>query len=117
MAARDHHRIGRCDALQASGQVGGLAQRQLLLPGASAHLTHHHEPGMDPQAYGQCHTPILLQADIELAQGLDHAQPGPHRPLRVIFVRQRIAEVDEQAIAKILRDMSSKRAITLAQVS
>jgi hypothetical protein len=73
---------------------------------------------MDPQAHGQFHTPMarlcrrrvsggqfrirptqpfLLQADIELAQGLDHTQPGSHRPLRVIFVRQRIAEVDDSS--------------------
>ena len=61
--------------------------------------------------------PLLLQAGIELAHGLHDPEPGPHGPLGVIFVRQGIAEVDEQAIAEILRDMPSKRAITLAQVS
>jgi hypothetical protein len=63
---------------------------------------------MDPQAHGQYHISILLPAAIELAHGLDHAQPGPNRPLRVIFMRQGVAEVDEQAIAEILRDMSLK---------
>jgi hypothetical protein len=34
--------------------------------------------------------------------------PAPHGPLRIIFVRQGVAEVDEQAIAQILRDMPVK---------
>ena len=104
----DHQGIGRREALQARRQVGGLAERQLFLPGATAYLPHHHEPGMDAQAHGQLHPPLLRQAGIELPQGLDHPQPGPHGPLGVIFVRQRVAEVDEQAIAEILRDMPLK---------
>ena len=63
---------------------------------------------MDAQAHGQVHPPLLLQARIQLSQGLHHPQPGPHRPLRVIFVRQGVAEVDEQTIAEILRDMAVK---------
>ena len=54
-------------------------------------------------------TPSLLpQAGIELPQGFDHPQPGPHRPLRIIFVRQGVAEVDEQAITEILGDVPVK---------
>ena len=37
-----------------------------------------------------------------------HTQSGPYRPLGVILVRQGVAEVDEQAIAEILRDMPLK---------
>jgi hypothetical protein len=40
-----------------------------------------------------------------LSHGLHHPQPGPHRPLGVIFVRQGVAKVDEQPIAEILGDM------------
>ena len=43
-----------------------------------------------------------------MPQGLHDPQPGPHGPLGIIFVRQGIAEVDEQAIAEILRDMPLK---------
>ena len=63
---------------------------------------------MDPQAHGQVHTPLLRQARIELPQGLDHPQPGPHGPLGVVLVRQGVAEVDQQAIAEILGDMPVK---------
>src|SRR2546425_10421074 len=51
------------------------------------------------------HPLLLLQTGIELAQGLYNAQSGPHRPLGIIFVRQGIAEIDQQAIAEILGDM------------
>jgi hypothetical protein len=63
---------------------------------------------MDAQAHGQLHPALPLQAGIELAQGLHDAQPGPHRPLRVVFVRLWVAKVDEQAVAQILRDMPLK---------
>ena len=63
---------------------------------------------MDAQACCQVYSPRLLQAGRELPQGLDHPQPGPHGALRIIFVRQRVAEVDQQAVAEILRDMPVK---------
>ena len=40
-----------------------------------------------------------------MSHRLHDAQPGAYRPLGIIFVRQRVAEVDEQAIAEVLRDM------------
>ena len=43
-----------------------------------------------------------------MAHGFDHAQAGSHGPLRVIFMRQGVAKVDEQAIAEILGDMPLK---------
>jgi transposase-like protein len=43
-----------------------LAQRQLFLPGAAAHLAHHHQSGVEPQAHGQVHPPLWRQAGIEL---------------------------------------------------
>ena len=104
----DHQGIGRRNALQAGGEVGGLTQRQLFLPGTAPYLPHHDEPGMDPQAHGQVHPALLPQAGIELAHGLDHAQPGPHGPLGVIFVRLGVPEVDQEAIAEILGDMPLK---------
>jgi len=43
-----------------------------------------------------------------LSYGLHHPQSGPHGALGVIFVGQGVAEVDQQAIAQILRDMPLK---------
>ena len=62
------------------------AERQLLLTGATPDLTHHHQPGMAPQAHAQVRPPLLLQAGVELAHRLHDAQPRPHGPLRIIFV-------------------------------
>ena len=105
--------------MQAGRQVRGLAERQLFLPGASPHLPYHHQSSMDAQAHGQVHPPLarlcrrraqpfLPQAGRKLPHGFDHPQPGPHGPLRIIFVRQGVAEIDEQAVAEILGDMPLK---------
>jgi hypothetical protein len=45
---------------------------------------------------------------IELSHGFDRPESGPHGALGVIFMRQGVAEVDQQAIAEILGDMSLK---------
>jgi hypothetical protein len=60
---------------------------------------------MHSQADRQAHPLCLRQAGIELAQGLDHPQPGPHCALRVIFVCLRIAKIDQQPIAEVLCDV------------
>ena len=46
----DHHRIGRRQALEAGRNVGRVAQGQLFLPAAAAHVAHDHQPGMDADA-------------------------------------------------------------------
>jgi hypothetical protein len=38
--------------------------------------------------------------------GVEHPPPRPHRPLGVILVRLRVAEVDQQPIAEILGDVA-----------
>jgi hypothetical protein len=60
---------------------------------------------MDPQAHGQMHLSLRPQGGMELSHGLHDPQPGPHRPLGVIFVRQGVAEVDQEPIAEVLGDM------------
>jgi hypothetical protein len=102
----DHQGIGRREALQACRQVGCLAERQLFLPGPAPDLPDDHQPRMDPQTDGELHAAFLGQAGIEWPHGLHHPQAGPHRPLGVIFMRQGVAEVDEQAVAQILGDMA-----------
>src|SRR5262245_26867699 len=61
---------------------------------------------MDSQAHGKLRPVLLPQAGIELAHGLDHAQPGAHSSLRVVLVRPRVAKVNQQAITEILGDMA-----------
>ena len=72
--------LGAAIPCRRAARLGVSPERQLFLPGAAAHLPDHHQPGMDPQAHGQLHPPLLRQAGIELAHGL-HASPArPARP-------------------------------------
>jgi hypothetical protein len=84
--------------LQAGSNIGRLAQRQLFLPGAGTDLAHDHLTRMDAQAHREGHPALLGQARIEWPQSFDHLEHRPHRPRGFIFVRFRVAEVDEQAI-------------------
>jgi hypothetical protein len=90
----DHHRIGRHEPLEAGGQTGCFTQSQLFLAAATAHLTHHHQPGMHPQAHRQVYPALRRQTRIELAHSLDHTQPSTDGPLGVVFMGLRIAKVD-----------------------
>jgi hypothetical protein len=87
------------DTWQTGRNVRDLTQRQVCLARRSPHLTHHHT-GVDAQTHGQRHPSLRLQADIVLLQGLDDAEPGSHRPLRIVFMGQGIAKIDPQAIAE-----------------
>jgi hypothetical protein len=51
---------------------------------------------------------LLRQAWGDGSHSLEHRQSGPHSPLRVVFVRQRIAKVDQQAIAQVLDNVPIK---------
>jgi hypothetical protein len=48
----------------------------------------------------------LLQARIQEPNGLDNAQPGLHRALRIVLMRLRIAKIHQQAIAEVLGNMA-----------
>ena len=87
--------LGAAIPCRRARQVGRLAQRQLLLPGAAADLPHDDEAGVDAQAHGQAHPPLLGEAGVELLQGLQYPKTSPYSPLRVVFVRQGVAKVDE----------------------
>ena len=61
---------------------------------------------MAPQPHGQRTSILFRQDGVELSDGLDDAEPRADRALCVIFVGVGIAEVDEQAVAKILGDVT-----------
>ena len=63
---------------------------------------------MDPDPHGQADSILLLQSAIECPQCLHHGEPGPHCPLRIVFMRLGIAKVDQQTITEILGDMASE---------
>jgi hypothetical protein len=98
----DDHSIGGRQTLEARCHVRRLAQGKLLASAACSHLTHHHRTSMNPNADSQSNALLLLQAGGKCPHGLDHRQSCPHGALRVVFVRQRIAKVDQQAIPQVL---------------
>ena len=61
---------------------------------------------MDPETHGDAHAVALLQVCAEGLQGRDDPEPGMHSALGVVFVRLRVAKVDQQAITKILGNVA-----------
>ena len=61
-----------------------------------------------PRRTASCTPRSCARRVLSCPRASTHPQPGPHGPLGVIFVRQGVAEVDEQAIAEILGDMPLK---------
>jgi hypothetical protein len=103
----DDHGIGSCQTLETHRNVRRLTQGELLASAACPHLTHHYGTSMYPNADGQADA-LLLQASGEGSHGLDHRQSCPHGALRVVFVRQRIAKVDQQAIPQVLGNVPTE---------
>src|SRR5262249_2871544 len=63
---------------------------------------------MDTETHGQSDTMLLLQTAIEVPHARDHPQSGPHGALGIVFMGLRIAKVDEEPIAEVLRDITLK---------
>ena len=63
---------------------------------------------MDAQAHGQPEVLVRRQPRLQRGQGVEHLQPRPHGALGVILVRLRIAEVHQQAITEVLRNVAVK---------
>jgi len=91
---------GSARALQPGGEVRRFADDRLFLRRALAdQIAHHHQPGGDPDARLQ-----LGRLDIETSDRVDQSQPRPDRPLGVVLMSARVAEIDEHAVAHILGD-------------
>jgi hypothetical protein len=100
-AGRDHHRPRLGQRLQPRRQVGRLADNTALARFALAdQITDHDETGGYPD-------PRLQRCScrrVEPAYRLDQRQPGPHRPLGIVLVGARIAEIGKHAVAHVFGD-------------
>ena len=67
-------------------------------------ITDHDEPAGDTEPHVQ---PLRRG---ELADRVDHREPGSHRPFGVVLMRLRIAEINQHAVAHILGDKAAKAA-------
>ena len=57
----------------------------------------------------------LAVGDLQLADGRGDCQPRPHRPLGLVLMRPRPAEIGQHAVAHELGDVALEAAITPAQ--
>ena len=99
-ARGDDDRVRLGQGLQPGGEVRRFADDRLLLRRAFAdQIADDDQPGGDPDARLE-----LDGFDIEATDSVDHAQPRPDRPLGVVLMRLRVAEIDQDAVAHVLGD-------------
>ena len=102
----DNQCVWLSHALQSGRDVGCVAEHHIVVTGPTHFVTDHHQPGMAPQPNGQRNLMRFRQDGVELSDRLDDAEPRADRALCVIFVGVGVTEIDQQAVAKILRDVT-----------
>ena len=96
----DQHGVGRRHFLHACRQVWRLADDTAFLRGAFPNqVADDDQPAGDTDADGES-----PGRRVELGDPLGKRQAGAHRPLRVVLVRRRIAEIQQHAVAHVFRD-------------
>ena len=97
--------FGSAIALQARREVRRLADDAALLRLArSDQVADDNQPGRDAD------TGLQRSARLEPGHRRDQLQPRPHRPLGVVLMRLRIAEIDEHAVAHVFRHEAAEAA-------
>ena len=86
--------------------LGVSAERQVLVPPATAHHPHHDRAGVDAEPHGELHPVLCRQTGIQGGDGLDNAQAGVHGAPGIVFMGRGVAKIDQQPIAEILGDMA-----------
>src|ERR1700738_3421097 len=113
-ACVDQDRVRLGEVLQSSGYVRGFADDRLLLRGTGAQqIADDDETGSDADAAAERRSGVRLQR----RDCGDDIEPGHDRALSVVLVRLRIAEVDEDAVAHVLRDKPADAADRLGDMA
>ena len=95
----DAARVG--EALQPCGEIGRVADDDLLLRGALPDdIAGDNEAGRDPDPHGE----LLAGAGLQAPHGLGDVQSRMHRARRVVLVRPGKAEGRQNPVAKEFRD-------------
>ena len=102
----NHHHVGRGEGLEPRRNVGRFPEHQVLGPPTTAYHPHHDRASMNAEPHGELHTVLCRQTGIQGRDGLDNAQAGVHRTPGLVFMRCRVAKVDQQPIAEVLRDVA-----------
>src|SRR6185295_12716574 len=82
----DHQRVRRGNALQAGGDVRGVAEGHQFVALRAHHFTDHDLTGVAAEPDGQLDTVSLPEFGVEGANGLGDTEAGPHGALRVVLV-------------------------------
>ena len=99
----NHDAVRLRNALQACRKVRRLADDGLLLRSArSDQVADDHQPGRDADAR------LQGRVGLQSAYSSDQLQPCAHGPLGVVLVGLRIAEVDQDPVAHVLRDEAAE---------
>ena len=102
--AADDDGVGLGEPLHARGDVRRVAHREALRAVRTADVTHDRQAGVDADAHGERHRPLRAQPRVQLGDGVDDVETGLHGASSIIFMRDGIAEVDQDAVAVELRD-------------
>ena len=108
-ALGDNHRIRLGNSLQARGKIWRLADNAALLRASRIHQVANHN-----QTGGNADTGLQRRARLEFAHRRDQLQPRPYRPLGVVLMGLRIAKIDEDAVAQVLRHEPAEAAHDLS---
>jgi hypothetical protein len=96
-ACGDYDSIRLGQGLQPRGEVRRFTDDRLFLRRSFAdQIADDHQPGGDPDARLE-----LDGFDIEAADSIGHAQPRPDRPLGIVLMGSRVAEIGENPVAHV----------------
>jgi hypothetical protein len=102
----DHNRIGHGQSFQTGRNIDRFPGRQILVSAATAHLAHDYGSTMNAETYGQLYVLVSFQVRVKRRHDcVDNAQSGMQRTLRIVFMRNWPAKIDEQPITKILSNV------------
>ena len=103
---RNHQGIGCRQALQPLRNMPGLPQCQRFVVRPHVQILHHGQPRMQSQLHGDALPGGQGQPQDERVHGLQNAETGPDGPLGIVFVRHRIAKIDQDTITESSRQES-----------
>src|SRR5262249_31492358 len=96
----DHDHVGFSHTLEASGEIRRIAYDRRLQRGTRAdHVSDHDYASRN--AYAGIKRAGGAGDSIQAADGLDDGQARAHRPFGIVFVRARVAKIDQYPIAQI----------------
>lgn len=85
--AANDQRVGFSRFLKSCGDIGCLADDGQFFDGiAAAHLTSHHQAGVDAYADHQLRVLFRFEPGVQAFLSFENRQPGPNRPLWVVLM-------------------------------